>query len=169
MSSLFGFAPDGRIHITGAFNCPGSWHDSTIADYGLYDQMQEMFDDEYGAMLLVNAAFKVRLSNYLIQSSQADQQVGAEALVLNREATLLWQLSEWGMQMIQGQFPRLKDRLILEDFGDQKVILNVMMLLYNYQTSTVGYNQILNIFMHKKDRYFSYDTEPIEDATGIIE
>eukprot|EP00536_Pseudo-nitzschia_multiseries_P015480 jgi/Psemu1/42766/gm1.42766_g len=77
--------------------------DIIIADYGVYDQMQEMFND-YGAMLTDDAAFKVRLSNYLIQSSQSDQ-VGAEALVLNREATLLWQLSEWGMQMIQGQFP----------------------------------------------------------------
>eukprot|EP00536_Pseudo-nitzschia_multiseries_P012703 jgi/Psemu1/32882/gm1.32882_g len=124
--------------------------------------------DEYGAMLTVDAAFKVRLSNYLIQSSQADQ-VGAEALVLNREATSLRQLSEWGMQMIQGQFPRLKDRLLLEDFGDRKVILNVMMLLYNYQTSTVGHNQILNVFMQKKNGYFSYDTEPTEDATGLFE
>eukprot|EP00536_Pseudo-nitzschia_multiseries_P009138 jgi/Psemu1/200010/e_gw1.249.34.1 len=129
VSSVFVFAPDERIRIT-AFNCPGSWHDSTVADYGVYDQMQEMFD-EYGAMLTFDAAFKVRLSNYLIQSLQADQ-VGAEALVLNHEATSLRQLSEWGMRMIQGQFPRLKDRLLLEDFGDRKVILYVMMLLYNY-------------------------------------
>eukprot|EP00536_Pseudo-nitzschia_multiseries_P015207 jgi/Psemu1/41637/gm1.41637_g len=154
------------IRIT-AFNCPGSWHDSTVADYGVYDQMQEMFD-EYGAMLTVDAAFKVRLLNYLIQSLQADQ-VGAEALVLNCEATSVWQLSEWGMRMIQGQFPQLKDRLLLEDFGDRKVILNVMMLLYNYQTSTASHNQILNIFMHKKNGYFSYDTEPTEDATGMFE
>eukprot|EP00536_Pseudo-nitzschia_multiseries_P001618 jgi/Psemu1/3738/gm1.3738_g len=96
MSSVFVFAPDGRIRIT-AFKCPGSWHDSNVADYSVYDQMQETFD-ECGAMLTVNAAFKV--------------------------------------------------------------ILNVMMLLYNYQISTVGHNQILNVFMHKKDGYFSYDTGP---------
>eukprot|EP00536_Pseudo-nitzschia_multiseries_P018417 jgi/Psemu1/55504/gm1.55504_g len=80
-----------------------------------------------------------------------------------------FKLSEWGMRMIQGQFPRLKDRLLLEDFGDRKVILNVMMLLYNYQTSTIGHNQILNVFMHKKNGYFSNDTEPTEDATGMFE
>eukprot|EP00536_Pseudo-nitzschia_multiseries_P014970 jgi/Psemu1/40747/gm1.40747_g len=166
VSSVFVFAPDGRICIT-AFNCPGSWHDSTVADYGVYDQMQEMFD-EYGAMLTVDAAFKVRLLNYLIQSLQANQ-VGAEALVLNHEATSLRKLSEWGMPMIQEQFPQLKDRLLLEDFGDRNVILNVMMLLYNYQTSTVGHKQILNVFMHKKNGYFSYNTGPTEDVTGMFE
>eukprot|EP00536_Pseudo-nitzschia_multiseries_P008447 jgi/Psemu1/20435/gm1.20435_g len=121
----------------------------TIADYGIYDQMQEMFD-EYGTMLTVNTAFKVRLLNYLIQSLQSDP-VGAEALVLNHEATSLQQLSEWGMQMNQGQFPQLKDRLLSKVFGDQKVILNVMMLVYNYQTSTAGHNQKLNDFIHKKE------------------
>eukprot|EP00536_Pseudo-nitzschia_multiseries_P001358 jgi/Psemu1/3187/gm1.3187_g len=109
--------------------------------------MQEMFD-EYGAMLTVDAAFKVRLSNYLIQSLQADQ-VGAKALM--------------------GNSGGLKDRLLLEDFGDQKVILNMMMLLYNYQTSTVDHNQILNVSMYKKDGYFSYDTKPTEDDTSMFE
>eukprot|EP00536_Pseudo-nitzschia_multiseries_P005401 jgi/Psemu1/12500/gm1.12500_g len=136
VSSVFVFAPDGRIRIT-AFNCLGSWHDSTVADYSVYDQMQEMFD-EYGAMLTVDAAFKVRLSNYLIQSLQLDQVV-----------------------------IRVGDA---NDPGAIPVILNVMMLLYNYyQTSTVGHNQILNVFMHKKNGYFSYATEPTEDATGMFE
>eukprot|EP00536_Pseudo-nitzschia_multiseries_P017121 jgi/Psemu1/49421/gm1.49421_g len=123
---------------------------TTIADYGVHNQMQEMLN-KYGAMGMVNSAFKVRLTNYLIQSFQLDP-VGTAALVLNCEATSLWQLSEWGMRMIQGQFSRLKDRLLSEDFGDQKIILNVMVLLYNYQTSNVGHSQILNIFMDKKDR-----------------
>eukprot|EP00536_Pseudo-nitzschia_multiseries_P014382 jgi/Psemu1/38488/gm1.38488_g len=109
--------------------------------YGVYDQMQEMFD-EYGAMLTVDTAFKVRLLNYLIQSSQSDQ-----------------------------VFIRVGDA---NDPGaisviERQVILNVMMLLYNYQTSTVSHNQILNVFMHKKDGYFSYDTEPTEDATSMLE
>eukprot|EP00536_Pseudo-nitzschia_multiseries_P009576 jgi/Psemu1/23598/gm1.23598_g len=141
---VWGAANGLKLKIQHSNNC-------TIANYGVYDQMQEMFD-EYGAMLTVNATFKVRLTNYLIQSLQSNQ-VGAEALVLNREATLFRHLSE----------------LLLEDFGDQKVILNVMMLLYNYQTSTVGHNQILNVFMHKKDGYFSYATKPTEDATGMFE
>eukprot|EP00536_Pseudo-nitzschia_multiseries_P006087 jgi/Psemu1/14415/gm1.14415_g len=131
-------------------NCCGVDHKvfSTIADYGIYDQVQKMFD-EYGAMVTVDLAFKVRLTNYLIQSLQSDP-VDTEALVLNREATLLWQLSEF----------------LLEDFGDQnvtKVIHNVG-CFHNYQTSTVGHhNQILNVFMHKKVGYFSHADKPTKD------
>eukprot|EP00536_Pseudo-nitzschia_multiseries_P007690 jgi/Psemu1/18512/gm1.18512_g len=38
---------------------------------------------DYGSMVTVNSAFKVRLTNYLIQSSQVDPVVGAAHLVLN--------------------------------------------------------------------------------------
>lgn len=48
--------------------------------------------------------------------------------------------------MIQGQFPRLKDPLLYEEFGERKMILNVMVLLYNFQTTRVGINDILNSF-----------------------
>ena len=51
------------------------------------------------------------------------------------------------MRMIQGQFPRMKDRLRLEDFGERKVIIHLMICLYNYQCSTIGHNQILTVFM----------------------
>ena len=35
--------------------------------------------------------------------------------------------------MIQGSFPRLKDNMLLEDFGDQKIIMNLVVALYNFQ------------------------------------
>ena len=56
------------------------------------------------------------------------------------------QLSEWGMRMIQGQFPRVKDKLRFEEWGERKVILRLMVHLYNFQTDQVGMNQILNTF-----------------------
>ena len=58
--------------------------------------------------------------------------------------------------MIQGQFPRMKDNLQLEEFGERKVILQLMVLLYNYQASKVGINQILNTFMSKTEGFYSY-------------
>ena len=62
--------------------------------------------------------------------------------------------------MIQGQFPRLKDNFQLEEFGERKVILHLMVLLYNYQASKVGINQILNSFMSRTEGFYNYDITP---------
>ena len=45
------------------------------------------------------------------------------------------QLSEWGMRTIQAQFPRLKDDMQHEEFGERKVILHLMVLSCNFQAS----------------------------------
>ena len=50
----------------------------------------------------------------------------ARAVLLNRWATSLRQLSKCGMRMTQGQFPRLKNDFQLEEFGEQKVVLCLM-------------------------------------------
>ena len=151
---MFVFAADGRIRMC-TINAPGTWHDSTIAEYGVYDKMEEVFNN-HGGRVVVDSAFKLQGREYLIKSSQQDPD-NANGIVLNRQATSLRQLSEWGMRMIQGQFPRLKDRMGLEDFGERKVILHLLVLLYNYQASTVGINQILNTFMSKTDGFYSHD------------
>ena len=71
--------------------------------------------------------------------------------------------------MIQGQFPRLKDRMVLENFGERKVILlNLMVLLYNYQASTVGINQILNTFMSKTEGFYSHDNDISDTANDVF-
>ena len=80
----------------------------------------------------------------------------AQAVRVNNEATSVRQLSEHGMQMIQGQFPRLKDNLQYEVFGERKIILYLMVLLYNFQTEKVGINQILNTFMSRTRGFESY-------------
>ena len=56
-------------------------------------------------------------------------------------------MSEWGMRMIQGQFPRIKDPMFLEELGDRRIIMNLLINLYNFQCSTIGHNQILSTFM----------------------
>ena len=149
-----------------AINAPGMWYDSTIAEYGIYERMEDAFNVHGGRVVLVDSTFKLQGKDYLIKSSQQDPD-NAGGIVLNRQATSLRQLSEWGMRMIQGQFPRLKDRIVLEDFGERKVILNLMVLLYNYQASTVGINQILNTFMSKTDGFYSHDAVSI-DANGVF-
>ena len=72
------------------------------------------------------------------------------------------------MRMIQGQFPRLKDPLQLEEFGERKVVLKLMVLLYNYQTSKVGMNQILNTFMSRTKGFESYEERDVSHQYTII-
>ena len=60
------------------------------------------------------------------------------------------------MQQIQSQFPRLKDCLIFEEYDERKVILNLMVLMYNYNTATIGINKILNSFMSRTVGFYNY-------------
>lgn len=160
INSVFVFAPDGRIRIC-LTNAPGSWHDSTMADYGVYDKIEDLYD-EFGVKVVVDSAFNVRDKDCLIKSAQKDPiatdlDAAAHGVSLNRQATSLRQLSEWGMRMIQGQFPRLKDRMLYEEYGERRVIMQLMVLLYNFQTSTVGINEILNSFMSRTDGFYSHN------------
>jgi hypothetical protein len=52
------------------------------------------------------------------------------------------QSAEWGMRAIQSSFPRLKDRFIYEELGERKIILKMMILLYNVRARLVGIIQI---------------------------
>ena len=41
-----------------------------------------------------------------------------------------------------------------EEIGERKVILKLMVLLYNFSASKVGINEILNTFMMEKTNYY---------------
>ena len=51
------------------------------------------------------------------------------------------------MRAFQASFPRLKDRLIYEERGERRLILELALLLFNYRTNKVGLNQIRNTYM----------------------
>jgi len=144
INSVLLFAPDGRIWACD-LNAPGCWHDSTQAEYGIYNNMEQMYD-LYGAKVVVDSAFNLSKTDFLIKSSQLDPP-SEEGVVLNRAVTSVCQLSEWGMRQIQGGFPRVKDLFFLEELGERKIILHPMVLLYNFQTSKVQVNTILNTFI----------------------
>ena len=66
---------------------------------------------------------------------------------VNNEATAVRQMAEWGMRAFQGSFPRLKEKIRFEERGERKIMLNLMVLLYNFRASKVGQNQIRNVYM----------------------
>ena len=64
----------------------------------------------------------------------------------------VWQAAEWGMRALQGSFPRLKCRMVYEERGERQLILESIVLLYNWRANTVGINQIRTTFMPYLDK-----------------
>jgi hypothetical protein len=71
---------------------------------------------------------------------------------VQRQPTSVRQLSEWGMRELQVSFPRLKDRLMWEEKGEQQLVLEMIVQLYNYCLPVVGLNQIQSVFMPELER-----------------
>ena len=93
-------------------NVSGTFHDSTIADYGVYEGMEKVYS-KTGAKVVIGLAFKIGNKDYLVKSSQQDP-TDCRALLLNRTATSIWKLSECGMEIIGGSFQDWKTTLNLK-------------------------------------------------------
>ena len=91
---------DGRIRIY-TINCPGNWHDIHNSDYKAYAKIEQVYA-EHGAKMVVDSAFKIKSSEAMIKSSQQDPS-DRNLLLINRDATSIRQLSEWGIRMIHAQ------------------------------------------------------------------
>ena len=96
--------------------------------------------------IVVNSTFHISTNEYLLKYSQHDL-FDKRALLLNRQEMSIRQLSEWEMRMVEGSFRKLKYPLLFEKMEDRKVILRLMAHLYNFQTTQVGINQIMNSYM----------------------
>ena len=74
------------------------------------------------------------------------------------------------MRIIQGSFPRLKNKLPYEEFNERKIVQHFMVLLYNFQTHNIGINQILNTFMSEIEGFYLYGrVRIVEIADGTFE
>ena len=68
VTSVLVFCPDGTIPIA-YFNCPGSMHDSQVAEWGnIYLKLEDIYN-KYGGLVACNSAFKCKDMSYLIKSS----------------------------------------------------------------------------------------------------
>ncbi len=153
ISNLFLFAPDGRIR--GCYvNAPGVLHDSTLANWGsLYDNVKAIYDAT-GSRVVVDSAFAKANNPSMIKSHRSNITTDgafAQTPSVNRQATSVRQLSEWGMRGLQGSFPRLKERLHYECEGERRMIVMVVVLLFNFRASRVGQNQIRTVYFPNLD------------------
>ncbi|KAG9404967.1 hypothetical protein AC1031_004065 [Aphanomyces cochlioides] len=147
VSNVFVFCPNGVIAAC-VLNAPGSMHDSLIAECGgLYLKIKKVYD-EYNLRVVVDSAFCGSKFDFLIKSGQdLPATSDRRAVAQGRQATSLRQTAEWGMRALKGSFPRLKDRLVYEERGERRLILNMMVLLFNFRTRLVGINQIQSTYM----------------------
>ena len=146
VSNVFVFGMDGTIRICG-LNAPGTMHDSTLADYGnVYEKLERVFI-ETGGKVVVDSAFRLANNEFIIKSGQNVPLGNLQVVVRARDATSIRQSSEWGMKQFQSSFPRVKDEFRLETKGERRIILLLVVYLFNYRTNLVGCNQIRSTFM----------------------
>ena len=127
-------------------NVPGCIHDSMVADWGKnYEKLENVYV-RTGGKCTVDSAFSKRHAPFLIKSSQ-QLPYGGEEILVNEEATAMRQSVEWGMRAFQSSFPRIKDRIIFEENGEKRLILRLLVLLFNYRANMVGINQIWNEYL----------------------
>jgi DDE superfamily endonuclease len=149
ISNLFLFSPDGKIRACYT-NAPGTMHDSTLAKWGgLYDKIDELYRTRQ-AKVVVDSAFASDKRDSVYKSYQCNMDNNGNVRqnsIIQRQATSVRQLSEWGMRGLQASFPRLKDRMPYEEKGARRLTMRLIVYLYNYRAAVVGMNQIQSVFM----------------------
>ena len=161
--------PDGGIRCA-VTNCPGAWHDSPIANYGIYQEILAVYK-EYGVKAVVDSAFKDKSGSNPVIKSSAKDPGDPDSCRVGRAATWVRQFAGHGVRMTQGQSPRVGDKLRLDnhdDFEERRVVLNLMVLLYNPQTGKVGINMILDNYMSKTKGSKSYKPPYTYTSGGIL-
>jgi hypothetical protein len=143
---MMAFAPSGII-VACTLNAPGSWHDSFIAhNSGLYDQLKAVFNTA-GGKGVVDSAFTKKHCPFLIKSSNRKPGETALETTISRQATSFHQSAKWGMRAVEGNFPQLKDKLLLSDtIEDRKIFLHAITMLHNFRTHRVGLNQLSSTY-----------------------
>jgi hypothetical protein len=159
VTGVLGFAPDGTIALA-FYNVPGCCHDSTVADWGdLYDKLEKVYMMS-GLKFVIDSAFSSLNHEFLIKSSQDDLTADAQYeniddqitnIAMKREATSMRQSAEWGMRAVQASFPRLKDTMIYEEYGERRITFDCLFHLFNMRSRLVGINQITAVYLPTLD------------------
>ena len=133
-------------------NCPGSWHDSRVAE-GIYAKLENETPD--GFSLVADSAFPQgndRVAGKILVPLKAGVRLPMDgvqrgrALEFSRSILSYRQTAEWGMRELQGSFGRLRIPLGIEDMDKRADLLETCFRLHNLRTRLVGINQIKNVY-----------------------
>jgi hypothetical protein len=148
VNNVFAYGPDGKVFFV-AVKFPGSWADGTlrarflnalnkkIGEYKIcVDQGFPRSGEAYGTLVGPVTKRATRrlhrdVREYLLQISNVHM--------------LLHQASKWGMRGLQGTFPCWKKRLPSDHF-QRRLVIEAIVLIHNYRTELVGFNQINTVF-----------------------
>ena len=154
VNNVFAYGPDGKVFFA-AVNFPGSWADGAlslrflhaikkkIGEYKIcVDQGFPRSGDAYGVLVgpvTKRAARRLHrdVRDYLLRISNVH--------------TSLRQASEWGMRGLQATFPRWKKRLPSDHF-QRRLVIEAIVLIHNFRTDMVGFNQIKTVFDPEYER-----------------
>jgi hypothetical protein len=158
VTSVFCFCPNGTIPIA-YFNVPGCVHDSQVAEFGkMYEKLEDVYRTT-GRKCCIDSALRSVKRNYLYKSCQDHLDSKAPThwkrkldLQKKSQATLAWQMAKWGILTMQTSFPRMKDRFVYKERGEQRIVLKMFLILYNMWARMVGINQIQNTYMRHLKR-----------------
>ncbi|KAG7346001.1 DDE superfamily endonuclease [Nitzschia inconspicua] len=169
ISNFFAFAPDGSIPCA-VLNAPGCLHDSTVADYGGMSEKLDAIYDNCGAMTVVDSTF--RSGPGFLKPSKSDPIGDRHAYMVNEQAKSFRQFAERRMRQIKAKFPRMTDKLKLEDRDEHLLDTSLMIRLYNHQVKSVGMNRTLDTFMERTsgedEECFDYEVTIAPTANDFI-
>ena len=147
-NNVLAFSPEGKIFYA-ALSYPGSWHDSQVAAHlaskaiSSLGEYQICVDQGFPRSGDLYGKFVGPLSNSTKRKLAA---LNKDYIIAEHEIFVsLRQASEWGMRALQGTFSRLKSRLTSDKVKRRNIILCIV-LLHNYRTHEVGFNQIATVF-----------------------
>ena len=113
---------------------------------GMYEKLEQVFE-ETGGKVVVDSAFHLANNEFIINSGQNVLVGNQQVVVRARDATSIRQSSEWGMRQFQAFFPQMKDEFHLETQGERRIILLLVVYLFNFRTNLVGFNQMRSTYM----------------------
>ena len=127
-------------------NCPGSWHDSRVAE-GIYEKLERETPD--GFCVVADSAFpqghdriagKIRVPLKAGQPLPTNLIQRGRLLDLSRSVLSYHQTAEWGMRELQGSFGRLQIPLGIEDMEKRADLIETCFRLHNLRARVVGIN-----------------------------
>jgi hypothetical protein len=134
VNNVLVFGPDGKVFFC-AINYPGSWLDGTLTTY-LFLHIKERIGDY---KIWFNQGFPRSgdTTGILVgpiperSACRLHPLVRDNLIRLSNVYTALRQVSEWGMHILQGTFPRCKKRL-LSDKDKHRHVLECIVLVHNF-------------------------------------
>jgi hypothetical protein len=148
VNNVFAYGPDGKVFFA-AINFPGSWSDGSLTARFLHRMKRKIgnykicVDQGFPWSGAAHGTFVRPISKRAAR--HLHRNVRDYLLQISNVHTSLWQASEWGMRGMQGTFPCMKKRLP-SDHARRRLVIEAVVLIHNFRTDYVGYNQIQTVF-----------------------